>query len=99
MFINTYYLHWEDWPTALSFPPLPPNSPPSLTPPTTRGPYIYDRQAEHRHTIFNDDTLPGKNRPPLPMKSKFTPKDTELNLVTAQTEESANGNYLWSILK
>ena len=57
-----------------------------------RGPYIYDRQAEHRHTIFNKDTLPGRNRPNLPMKSKYTPKDTELCFVTAQTEESANGN-------
>ena len=74
MFINMYYLYWEDWPMALPHPSLPPIAPPSLTPPPTRGPYIYDRQAEHRHTIFNDDTLPERNRPPLPMISKFTPQ-------------------------
>ena len=28
------------------------------------------------HTIFKDDTLPGRNRPPLQMKSKFPPKNT-----------------------
>ena len=90
MFINTYYLHWEDWPMALPHPSLPPIAPPSLTPPPHAA-YIYDCQSEHSHTIFNN-TLPGRNRPPLRMKSKFTPKDAELSFVTAQTEESANGN-------
>ena len=31
MFINTHYLLWEDGPTALPHPSLPPIAPPSLT--------------------------------------------------------------------
>ena len=88
-----YYLHWEDWPMVLPYPALLPITLPSLdSTPYTR--HIYTtHQAEHRHTpIFNNDTLCGRVRPPLSIKSKFTPKDTELSFVTAQSEESANGN-------
>ena len=45
-----YYLHWEDWPMALPHPSLHPIAPPSLTPPLHAA-YIYDGQAEHRHTL------------------------------------------------
>ena len=44
------------------------------------------------YTIFNDDTLNGRNRPPLPIKSKFLPKNTELSFATAQAEDSTKGN-------
>ena len=82
-----YYLHWEDWPTALSYPSLPPITPPSLDSTlhvaytvTTGTLYL-----QRRHTY-------GRNLPPLPMKSKLSPKDTKLSFDTAQTEDSANGN-------
>ena len=72
MFINMYYLHWEDWPTALPYPSLPPITPPSLTPPLTCG--IYKRnQTGHTYTsIFNDDTLCEGVRPPPSIKLNFT---------------------------
>ena len=74
MFINTYYLHWEDWPKALPYPSLPPITPPSLTPRSTCGLYK-ESQAGHTHTtIFNADTLGGRIRPPPSIKSTFTPK-------------------------
>ena len=40
MFINTYYLHFKDWPTALPYPSLPPITPPSLDSTPTCGIYI-----------------------------------------------------------
>ena len=72
MFINTYYLHLEDWQMALPYPSLPPITPPSLTPPPTCGLYK-ESQAGHTHTsIFNDDTLCERVRPPPWIKLNFT---------------------------
>ena len=92
MFINTYYLHWEDWPTAPPYSSLPPITPPSFDSTPTSGIYIRPPRRAQTHSTFNDDTLYGRNRPPLPMKSNFPPKNTEVSFATAQTEESANGN-------
>ena len=82
----------EDWPLAPPYPSLPPITPPSLDSTPTRGIYIRPPSRAQTHTIFNDDTLYGRNRPPLPIKSKFPPKNTELSFANAQTEESENGN-------
>ena len=87
-----YYLHWEDWSMAPPYPSLPPITPPSLDSTPTHSIYIRLSSRAQSHTIFNDDTLYGRNRPPRPMKSKFPPKNTEQSFATAQTEESANGN-------
>ena len=49
MFINTYYLLWEDWQMALPHPSLPPIAPPSLTPPLH---VAYIKKAKQAHTHF-----------------------------------------------
>ena len=63
MFRNTYYLHWEDWPTAVPYPSLPPITPPSLDS-TLHAAYIYDRQAETDTPLSSMTThFPGEIRP------------------------------------
>ena len=56
MFINTYYLHWGDWPMALPYPSLPPIAPPSLTPPPTCG--LYKESQAGTHTLLSSTTTP-----------------------------------------
>ena len=92
MFINTYYLHWEDWLMALPHPSLPPIAPPSLTPPLHAAYIKKAKQGTHTLRSSNDDTLCEGVRSPPSINSNFTPKDTELSFVTGQTKESANGN-------
>ena len=56
--------------------------------------YIYTTPKQITATLLfsNDNTLCEGVWPPPSIKSNFTPKDTELSFVTAQTKESANGN-------
>ena len=74
MFINTHYLHWEDWPMALPYPSLPPITPPSLTLTPTCG--QYKRKPSRVDTLLSsyDDTLCEGVRSPPSIKSNFTPK-------------------------
>ena len=74
MFINTYYLHWEDWPTALLYPSLPPITPPSLTPPLTCDLYKRKPSRAYIHFYLQQDTLCERVRPPPSIKSNFTHK-------------------------
>ena len=92
MFINVYYLHWEDWPMALLHPSLPLITPPSLTPPLHAAYIKKAKSCTHTLLSSNDNTLCEGVRPPPSIKSNFFTHDTELSFVTAQTEESANGN-------
>ena len=73
MFINTYYLHWEDWPMALPHPFLPPIAPPSLTLPLHAGYIKKAKQGTHTLLSSNDNTLCDCVRPPPSIKSNFTP--------------------------
>ena len=92
MFINTFYLHWEDWLMALPHPSLPPIAPPSLTPPLHTAYIKKAKQVTHTLLSSNDDTLCEGVRPPPSITSNFFTHDNELSFVTAQTEESANSN-------
>ena len=84
MFINTHYLLWEDWPTALPHPSLPPIAPPTLAPPL-HADYITKAQQSRHTLLFNIFTLSDRIELPLPAKLKHcTHKEIQLSFTNSR---------------
>ena len=99
MFINTYYLHREDWLMALPHPSLPPIAPPPLTPPLHAAHIKKAKQG--MHTQLSSMTTPfAKELGPLLTPQILHPKTPSLVLSLRKPKRvpTVMLKYLWSLV-